>query len=132
MALVSPSAEPPPDVHDRPDRPGSSLSRSSDLTLARKLAGIGGVFLAVALFTVGLSMWVTWQLEGGAAAINEAGRMRMRSYQIALQVRDLQAGRDADALQGVMRRVAELDGSLALLTNGDSRRPLSVPGNHEV
>lgn len=132
MALVSPSAEPPPDVHDRLDRPGSSLSRSSDLTLARKLAAIGGVFLAVALFTVGLSMWVTWQLEGGAAAINEAGRMRMRSYQIALQVRDLQAGRDAEALQGVMRRVAELDGSLALLTSGDSRRPLSVPGNHEV
>ena len=57
----------------------SSLSQTTGLTLARKLAAIGAVFLGVALFTVGLSMWVTWQLEGGAAAINEAGRMRMRS-----------------------------------------------------
>jgi len=39
--------------------------RRPRLTLARKLVAIGSVFLAVALSTVGLSMWVTWQLEGG-------------------------------------------------------------------
>jgi len=29
---------------------------------------------------------VTWQLEGGAAAVNEAGRMRMMTYRMALDI----------------------------------------------
>jgi len=110
----------------------SSLSQTTGLTLARKLAAIGAVFLGVALFTVGLSMWVTWQLEGGAAAINEAGRMRMRSYQMALSLREQQAGVPGDAAARVRDSLAQLDGSLALLLEGDPQRPLTVPGSAEV
>ena len=107
------------------------LWRTSRLTLARKLAAVGCAFLLLALATVGLSMWVTWQLEGGAAAINEAGRMRMRSYQLALQVRDLQPG-DAQAVTVVRTRMAQLDDSLRLLETGDPQRPLALPGGDEV
>jgi two-component system nitrate/nitrite sensor histidine kinase NarX len=106
--------------------------RTSSLTLARKLAAIGCVFLAVALLSVGLSMWVTWQLEGGAAAINEAGRMRMRSYQLALHVRDLRAGVDANAVRHIHDRITELDQGLNLLAQGDPQRPLALPGSEPI
>lgn len=106
--------------------------RTSSLTLARKLAAVGCVFLALALTTVGLSMWVTWQLEGGAAAINEAGRMRMRSYQLALHVRDLQDGLDANAVGHITERIRELDVGLSLLATGDPQRPLALPGSEPV
>ena len=79
MAQPSIASSPSPASPDGLRRGTTSWSRTSRLTLARKLAAVGCVFLAVALATVGLSMWVTWQLEGGAAAINEAGSMRMRS-----------------------------------------------------
>jgi nitrate/nitrite-specific signal transduction histidine kinase len=33
-----------------------------------------------------VTLWVSWQLDGGAAALNEAGRMRMQSYRMALSI----------------------------------------------
>ncbi len=64
-------------------------------TLATKLGAIGGVLLLMALASIGLTLWVTWQLEGGAAAVNEAGRMRMQTWRLA---QTLAAG-DAARLQ---------------------------------
>ncbi|MBH1986973.1 MAG: type IV pili methyl-accepting chemotaxis transducer N-terminal domain-containing protein [Burkholderiales bacterium] len=126
-------AHTPTDAAPQPVRRDvSSWSRTSRLTLARKLAALGCVFLAVALTTVGLSMWVTWQLEGGAAAINEAGRMRMRSYQLALHVQDLDGASDARASAQVSQRIGELQASLSLLLTGDPQRPLAVPGSEPV
>nr|WP_315195325.1 type IV pili methyl-accepting chemotaxis transducer N-terminal domain-containing protein [uncultured Aquabacterium sp.] len=127
MALTPADTAPAQPRHD-----ATPWSRTSRLTLARKLAAVGCVFLAVALATVGLSMWVTWQLEGGAAAINEAGRMRMRSYQLALQVSDQPAAQPGASTSPLQDRLAELDASLALLSTGDPQRPLSVPGSAPV
>ncbi|MFT3859077.1 MAG: type IV pili methyl-accepting chemotaxis transducer N-terminal domain-containing protein [Aquabacterium sp.] len=124
----------PPEPLDQADQadPHVSLRKTTRLTLARKLATIGGIFLILALLTVGMSMWVTWQLEGGAAAINEAGRMRMRSYQMALHLRDLDGGSTTQGVEQVAERLAELDASLSLLIKGDPQRPLTVPGSPEV
>ena len=33
--------------------------------------------LAIALGSIGLTLWIGWQLEGGAAAVNETGGLRM-------------------------------------------------------
>lgn len=133
MALTPAETTLPP-----PRQEATSWSRTSRLTLARKLAAVGCVFLAVALATVGLSMWVTWQLEGGAAAINEAGRMRMRAYQLALQVRE-QGEHGARPVttspvttSPIAARLGEIDAGLALLSSGDPQRPLSVPGSAPV
>ena len=41
-------------------------------SLSKKLIRIGASLLLVALVSIGLTLWVTWQLEGGAAAVNEA------------------------------------------------------------
>ena len=32
------------------------------------------------------TLWVSWQLDGGAAAVNEAGRLRMQAYRMAMSV----------------------------------------------
>jgi len=89
-------------------------------SLSAKLSAIGGGLLLMALLSIGLTLWVTWQLEGGAAAVNEAGRMRMQTWRLAQTL----AGGDAsriDALAG------QFDQSVATLRSGDPARPLFVP-----
>ncbi|MDE2368287.1 MAG: type IV pili methyl-accepting chemotaxis transducer N-terminal domain-containing protein [Burkholderiales bacterium] len=89
-------------------------------TLSAKLGAIGGALLLTALVSIGLTLWVTWQLEGGAAAVNEAGRMRMQTWRLA---QTLAAGDRAK----VRALVAQFDQSVELLRSGDPARPLSVP-----
>ncbi|MEO7851176.1 MAG: hypothetical protein ABIR94_02825 [Rubrivivax sp.] len=45
--------------------------------LGTKLALVATPFVLLTLLAVAATLWVSWQLEGGAAAVNEAGRMRM-------------------------------------------------------
>ena len=53
-------------------------------TLTTKLMATGCAFLFLAMVSIGLTLWVTWKLEGGAAAVNEAGRLRMYTVRMAL------------------------------------------------
>ena len=64
-------------------------------SLSTKLIRIGASLLVVALASISLTLWVTWQLEGGAAAVNEAGRMRMQTWRLASAV---QSAAPADAV----------------------------------
>lgn len=96
----------------------SASPRSS--SLSAKLGAIGALLLALALGSIGLTLWVTWQLEGGAAAVNEAGRLRMQTWRLAQAV----GTGDAQRLQAQAR---ELDTSIELLERGDPARPLFVP-----
>lgn len=88
--------------------------------LAVKMGAIGCVLLLTALVAIGLTLRLTWSLEGGAAAINEAGRLRMQTWQLA------QALPGADQQRPALL-IGQLDASLALLQKGDATRPLSVP-----
>lgn len=88
--------------------------------LAAKLGMIGSMLLLLVLAAIGVTLWVTWQLEGGAAAVNEAGRMRMQTWQLA---QTLSAG-DRQRLATQLER---FDRSLVLLQEGDPARPLVVP-----
>jgi len=89
-------------------------------TLAYKLVATGAIFLALALLAIGATLWISWQLEGGAAAVNEAGRMRMLTYRVALSAA---SGRSAE-LAG---QAAVMEGTLELLRAGDPSRPLFIP-----
>ncbi|MBZ0091316.1 MAG: type IV pili methyl-accepting chemotaxis transducer N-terminal domain-containing protein, partial [Sulfuricellaceae bacterium] len=51
--------------------------------LGNKIIGILLTFFVVALLSIGMTLLISWQLEGGAAAINDAGSERMHSYRIA-------------------------------------------------
>jgi two-component system nitrate/nitrite sensor histidine kinase NarX len=89
-------------------------------TLSGKLGAIGGALLLLALTSIGLTLWVSWQLEGGAAAVNEAGRLRMQTWRMAHTL----AEGDPDRLLALARR---FDDSIALLRDGDPARPLFAP-----
>lgn len=93
--------------------------------LSTKLFVVGITFLVLALGSTGLTLWVSWQLEGGAAAVNEAGRLRMMSYRLALALPHAPA---AD-LQAQAER---FEHGLDLLEHDDPRRPLFVPRDEEV
>ncbi|MCU0814657.1 MAG: type IV pili methyl-accepting chemotaxis transducer N-terminal domain-containing protein, partial [Burkholderiaceae bacterium] len=89
-------------------------------SLATKLGAIGALLLLLALGSIGLTLWVTWQLEGGAAAVNEAGRLRMQTWRLAQAV-------DTGDAQRLQSQVRQFDASLTLLDRGDPARPLFVP-----
>ena len=50
--------------------------------LSTKFFSLGLGLLVLALVSIGLTMWVTRQLDGGAAAVNEAGRLRMQAWRL--------------------------------------------------
>ena len=89
-------------------------------SLSAKLGAIGSALLLVALLSIGLTLHVTWQLEGGAAAVNEAGRMRMQTWRLAQTLASASA-------EQVTKQVRQFDAGVQLLRNGDPARPLFVP-----
>lgn len=94
-------------------------------SLGAKLALVGAPFLLLVLLSTAATLWVSWQLDGGAAAVNEAGRMRMQSYRMSLSV----ATGESRELAG---QVKEFNQSLETLRHGDPERPLFVPWDNTV
>jgi two-component system, NarL family, nitrate/nitrite sensor histidine kinase NarX len=95
-------------------------------SLSTKLVRIGTGLLMVALISIGLTLWVTWKLGGGAAALNEAGRMRMQTWRLTSAVQANLPRSEIDAL------TREFDNSMSVLKNGDASRPLFVPWDLDV
>ncbi|MEN9889494.1 MAG: hypothetical protein RL559_1531 [Pseudomonadota bacterium] len=94
--------------------------------LSTKFFGFGLGLLVLALVSIGLTMWVTRQLDGGAAAVNEAGRLRMQTWRLA----SLAQGSTSPEELG--QGVAQLEATLRLLQQGDEQRPLFVPWNAQT
>jgi two-component system nitrate/nitrite sensor histidine kinase NarX len=101
------------------------MSHPRQWSLGLKLTLVGVPFLLIALLIIAVTLWVSWQLEGGAAAVNEAGRMRMQTYRLALSI----GTDDAKALPG---QLAQFQKSIELLRDGDAERPLFVPWDDAV
>lgn len=95
-------------------------------SLGAKLALLGAPFLLLVLLSTAATLWVSWQLDGGAAAVNEAGRMRMQAYRMSLSVGLEQT---ATLLPG---QIEEFDRSISTLRTGDPERPLFVPWDDTV
>lgn len=89
-------------------------------SLAHRLAVASFVFLVCAVASISLNLWVTWQLEGGAAAVNEAGRLRMLTYRMTLDVATNRRGE-------LVQQMETFERTLELLRVGDPARPLAVP-----
>ena len=94
------------------------------------------VSVSLAGLIFGLSMalgtlWLSWALEGGAAAINDAGSLRMQSVRLGLtmsQMAEPDRG-ESDLLQA---QIKNLQQTLTNLAQGDSQRPLRVPSSEVV
>lgn len=93
--------------------------------LGAKLSLVAAPFLLVAIFSIAVLVWMSLQLEGGAASVNEAGRMRMQAYRMVLSV-------GTGDTQALPRQRAEFEASLQLLRHGDPERPLFVPWDDTV
>ncbi|MFZ4380028.1 MAG: type IV pili methyl-accepting chemotaxis transducer N-terminal domain-containing protein, partial [Polynucleobacter sp.] len=96
--------------------------KNTEFTLKNKLMIIGTTLLVLAMISISFTLWVTWKLEGGAAAINEAGRMRMQTYQLALLANE-------QDLMATQKLIEKFNGSINVLKTGDPARPLFVPWN---
>jgi two-component system nitrate/nitrite sensor histidine kinase NarX len=94
-------------------------------SLGTKLTLVGLPFLLLGLMTTVATLWVSWQLDGGAAAVNEAGRMRMQAYRMALVLA-------SPHQQEVTALAQEFEASLGVLRHGDAERPLYLPIKPEV
>jgi two-component system nitrate/nitrite sensor histidine kinase NarX len=93
--------------------------------LGAKLVLVATPFLLLALTTIAVTLWVSWQLEGGAAAVNEAGRMRMQAYRMSLSISAQQPLR-------IQAQAGEFSSRLETLRLGDPERPLFVPWDDTV
>lgn len=100
--------------------------------LSRKIVGTLAVFLLVLASAIGLTLMISWQLEGAAAAINDAGSQRMRSYQVALLMARAVALPGSALDQRIAGDVQTFDTVLQQLGNGDPSRPLASPRNDQV
>ncbi|KFI09079.1 hypothetical protein JN27_00055 [Massilia sp. BSC265] len=97
------------------------------LRLSTRIAGALVGFLLLALAAIGATLWLSWQLEGAAAAINETGSLRKHEYRLAMLLgRDVHtpgAGFD----EAARRQIALIDSTLELIARGDPQRPLGLP-----
>ena len=94
-------------------------------SLSAKLSLIGLPYLLLVMLFTMATLWVSWQLDGGAAAVNEAGRMRMQSYRLSLAV-------GTGETRELPKLIEEFNQSLQLLRDGDPERPLFVPWDDSV
>ena len=95
-------------------------------SLSTKLLTLTIAWLLLAMTSIGYTLVLSWKLEGGAAAINDAGSLRMRSYRVALLVSE---GASAEAVSTEEQRFSD---TLARLKKGDPARPLFLPDNATV
>jgi len=102
--------------------------------LSRKIVGMLVVFFIVATTAIGLTLLISWQLEGVAAAINDAGSQRMRTYRMGqLMARGLESmTQETTVAQVLGDEQNQFDKVLRDLQQGDPARPLSPPRNTEV
>lgn len=94
--------------------------------LSTKIVGALLGFLSLALLAISLTLYLSWQLEGSAAAINDTGSVRMSSYRLSILLSQAAAGEPA-AHGAVVRQVTAIDATLAQLRRGDPQRPLLLP-----
>ncbi|MFZ6719202.1 type IV pili methyl-accepting chemotaxis transducer N-terminal domain-containing protein [Undibacterium sp. Ji49W] len=82
--------------------------------------------LGLTLAAVGYTLLLSWQLEGGGAAINEAGSLRMRSYRLVMELEH------AQATSRVEQELEDFNRTLTDLQTGDAKRPLFLPSSKPI
>ncbi|MBI1904719.1 MAG: type IV pili methyl-accepting chemotaxis transducer N-terminal domain-containing protein, partial [Rhodocyclales bacterium] len=103
-------------------------------SLAAKITTILLVFFLVALSAIGLTLSISWQLEGAAAAINDAGSLRMRAYRIAHRLaRGTAITTHPQRFSAQLQQdLDEFEITLNKLVSGDPSRPLFIPRDNDI
>jgi nitrate/nitrite-specific signal transduction histidine kinase len=100
-----------------------------NLTLRSKITGLLVFYFIVALVAIGSTLFVSWRLEGSAAAINDAGRQRMRSYRLAFLLSQQASNPSPELRNDIEREIILFERTLIELEQGNPQRPLSLPRN---
>jgi two-component system nitrate/nitrite sensor histidine kinase NarX len=121
----------------KPDPRKSALDWSmaaAGQRLSTKITGILIAFFLVALSAIGLTLSVSWKLEGAAAAINDTGSLRIRTYRIAYHLARADTGMtDPERFARHLRQeLDEFEVILSRLATGDPRRPLFIPQADDI
>ena len=94
--------------------------------LSTKIVGALVGFLSLALVAISCTLYLSWQLEGSSAAINDTGSLRMNSFRLSNMLLRAAEG-DMAARDAARRQVDTIAETLFKLERGDPRRPLLLP-----
>lgn len=85
--------------------------------------------MVLALLAIGFTLYLSWELEGAAAAINDSGSLRMRAWKIAAILNEAQNGARMQPAQvaDLQQTRDEFELTLVDLQRGDPQRPLVLP-----
>lgn len=101
----------------------SPRHRLSTRIIATSLAA-----LVVVLSMISWTLWLSWQLEGAGAAINDTGSLRMRANRVAVELMRPQEGRKARTDEQILL----MDETIARLAKGNPARPLFIPNDEGI
>lgn len=103
--------------------------------LSTKIVSVLLGFLVLALVAISATLFLSWQLEGSSAAINEAGSLRMHSYRLSMALsRWVNEPEQAGTRQFMDKELRAIEVRFSLLQKGNPQRPLFLPpatGIHE-
>ena len=102
------------------------------LKLQEKITGLLLFYFLVALIAISSTLYVSWKLEGGAAAINDAGSERMRSFHIAFLLAQQVQHPSAELRHDIEANATQFEKILSDLDRGDPQRPLALPKDEDV
>ena len=94
--------------------------------LTTRIVTLSIVSLVLVLAMIGGTLWLSWQLQGAGAAINDAGSLRMRANAVAIAL----ISRNERPTLPV--HVDQMNATLDRLRRGDPARPLFLPNDVDV
>ncbi len=103
-----------------------------NLKIRTKITGLLVFYFLIALIAIGSTLLVSWRLEGGAAAINDAGRERMRSYRISFLLSQFVYDPQEETKLNIEKEVVRFENTLIELEKGNPQRPLFLPKQADV
>lgn len=96
--------------------------------LSLRIVASSLIALVVVLSMVCWTLWLSWQLEGAGAAINDTGSLRMRANRVGIELLQTQPGQRERTLRELQAQRDTLD----RLQRGNPARPLFLPGDPAI
>lgn len=102
--------------------------------LSTKIIAMLLAFFVVAVMAIMMTLFISWQIEGNAAAINDAGSQRMRTYRIVYLLSRQSRTEDEEMLlqRNIVQEMATFERIMRDLEQGDPKRPLFLPKETEI
>lgn len=91
--------------------------------LSTRIVALSAIALTLVLTMIAGTLWLSWQLEGAGAAINDTGSLRMRANAVGIALMEARSGQPSRLEQ----EMSGLDATLDQLRHGNPARPLFLP-----